>query len=157
MNEAERAEGEMRLDDAQQAYRRVQVDLAEAEATICRIDISIKDSDDQRALVFWFARHAELLRTGLEAAERIAAIAAALLYVLLSDAEYVGGRSWAIRTRDAARRCRRRPRMGTPGSTDPGHTSSGTKPTSYPPSRNPGSNVPLAVTPSSPPLMSFCS
>jgi hypothetical protein len=99
MNEAERAEAEMGLDDAQQAYRRVQVDLAEAEATIRRIDISIKDSDDQRALVFWFARHAELLRTGLEAAERIAAIAAALLYVLLSDAEYLGGRSGAIRVR----------------------------------------------------------
>jgi hypothetical protein len=68
------------------------------------IDISIKDSDDQRALVFWFARRAELLRTGLEAAERIAVIAAALLYVLLSDAEYVGGRSGAIRAREAARR-----------------------------------------------------
>jgi hypothetical protein len=104
MNDAERAEAEMRLDDAQQAYRRVQADLTEAEMTIRRIDISVKDSDDQRALVFWFARRAELLRTGLEAAERIAVIAAALLYVLLSDAEYVGGRSGAIRAREAARR-----------------------------------------------------
>ena len=78
MNDAERAEAEVRLEDAQQAYRRIQADLADAEATIRRIDISIKDGDDLWALVFWFARRAELLRAGLEAAERIAAIAAAL-------------------------------------------------------------------------------
>jgi hypothetical protein len=53
-------------------------DLANAKVTIRRIDISIKDSDDLRAPVFWFARRADLRRVGPEAVERIAAIAAAL-------------------------------------------------------------------------------
>ena len=78
MNESQRSEASRQLEDAQQAYRRVQVDLAEADMTIMRLDVPDKAGEDLPALVFWLARRAELLRMGLEAAERIAAIAAAL-------------------------------------------------------------------------------
>ena len=80
MDEGERVAALRGLERARRAYRRASLELAGADAASARWEGGGGEGRRDRAgvLAYWYARRAELLRMSLDAAERVAAIHAAL-------------------------------------------------------------------------------
>ena len=76
MIDCERPATPREVEQARRNYRRVSLDLDRVDAAIARWEGG--RDEPAELLVFWYARRAELLRMKLDAAERAAAIYAAL-------------------------------------------------------------------------------